>query len=222
MRAIAYTRVSTSMQVEAGHSLSAQAEAIEKYCELYELELVDLVSDEGASAKTLERSGLQSVLERLDVGEADMLVVYKLDRLTRSVADLGALLDGYFKEGKFELASVIEKIDTTTSGGRLTLNILTSVAQWEREVISERISSAMQHMRREGKRTGYIPFGMKLCEDGIHLIEDYDEQEVLKLIKSKREESMSLRRLAHWLNEQGIENRGRAWSAMTVRSKLMI
>tara|TARA_B100000686_G_C16557675_1_gene846085 strand:+ start:56 stop:718 length:663 start_codon:yes stop_codon:yes gene_type:complete len=219
MRAIAYTRVSTTMQVEAGHSLAAQAEAIRKYCELYDLELTDLVSDEGASAKTLDRPGLQSVLERLDAGEANMLVVYKLDRLTRSVADLGTLLDGYFKEGGFELASVVEKIDTTTSGGRLTLNILTSVAQWEREVISERISSAMQHMKREGKRTGYIPFGMKLSEDGVHLIDD-QEEEVLELIYMKRDEKMSLRQLARWLNAQGMTNRGRPWSTMTVRSKL--
>lgn len=220
MKALAYTRVSTSMQVEGGHSLAAQAEAIRKYCELYELELVDLVADEGASAKTLDREGLQSVLTRLEEGEADMLVVYKLDRLTRSVADLGTLLDRYFKEGGFELASVVEKIDTTTSGGRLTLNILTSVAQWEREVISERISSAMQHMKREGKRTGYIPFGMQLAEDGVHLMEHEKEQRVLKLIREKRKQGLSLRQIATWLNLEQIANRGRLWSAMTVRSKL--
>lgn len=220
MKAIAYTRVSTSMQVEGGHSLAAQAEAIRKYCELYELELVDLVADEGASAKTLDREGLQSVLTRLEEGEGQMLIVYKLDRLTRSVADLGTLLDRYFKEGAFELASVIEKIDTTTSGGRLTLNILTSVAQWEREVISERISTAMQHMKREGKRTGYVPFGMKLAKDGVHLVEHDDEQRVLQLIRTKRKENMSLRQLATWLNKQSITNRGKPWSAMTVHSKL--
>jgi site-specific DNA recombinase len=220
IKAVAYTRVSTTMQVDTGHSLAAQSEAIRAYCNLYDIELVELYTDEGLSARTLERPGLTSALERLKLKEASMLIVYKLDRLTRSVADLGTLLDTHFKEGAFELASVVEKIDTTTPGGRLTLNILTSVAQWEREVISERISTAMQHMKREGKRTGYIPFSMKLAEDGVHLIRDDQEQSVLELIRTKRAEKMSLRKIATWLNEQEILNRGRAWNAVTINSKL--
>ncbi len=220
-KAVAYTRVSTTMQADTGYSLAAQTEAIRAYCNLYDIELVELYSDEGLSARTLERPGLISALEQLKLDKASMLIVHKLDRLTRSVADLGILLDTHFKEGAFELASVSEKIDTTTPGGRLTLNILTSVAQWEREVISERISTAMQHMKREGKRTGYIPFGMKLHEDGIHLINNQDEQDILNMIRQKREDKMSLRKIAAWLNSQKIWNRGRTWNAVTVRSKLL-
>lgn len=218
--AIGYIRVSTSMQVESGHSLDAQRQAITSYCSLYDLDLVDIEADEGLSAKTLERPGLTRALARMEEGEAGMLVVVKLDRLTRSVADLGELLSNYFGEGGFDLASVSEKIDTTSAAGRLTLNILTSVAQWEREVISERISTAMQHMRSEGKFTGHAPYGMRVGDDGVHLVEDEDELEVLKVIRAKRSEGLSLRGLADWLNGAGYENRGRSWNHMSVRSKL--
>ena len=220
MKAIGYTRVSTTMQVESGHSLDAQHQAITSYCSLYGLELVDIVADEGVSGKTLERPGLARALERLDAGEAGMLVVVKLDRLTRSVADLGALLSDYFGEGRHDLASVSEKIDTTSAAGRLTLNILTSVAQWEREVISERISTAMQHMKTQGKRTGYIPFGQKLAADGVHLVPDEDEVEVLEVIRARRAEGLSLRGLADWLNANGYTNRGNPWNHTAVRNKL--
>ena len=169
--AIGYIRVSTSMQADTGHSLAAQSRHIEQYCDLYDLDLVGIEADEGISGKTLERPGLQAALEQLEEGAAGLLVVVKLDRLTRSVRDLGVLLETYFTDGAYDLASVSEKIDTTTASGRLTLNILTSVAQWEREIISERISTAMQHMKAEGKRTGYIPFGMQLADDGVHLVD---------------------------------------------------
>jgi DNA invertase Pin-like site-specific DNA recombinase len=220
-RAIGYVRVSTTMQVESGHSLDAQRKSIADYCELYGLELVDVEADEGLSASNLERPGLTRALERLDAGDAGMLVVVKLDRLTRSVADLGALLSDHFGEGGHDLASVNEKIDTTSAGGRLTLNILTSVAQWEREVISERISTAMQHMKTQGKRTGYIPFGQKLAADGVHLVPDNDEVEVLEIIRARRAEGLSLRGLADWLNANGYTNRGNPWNHTAVRNKLL-
>jgi len=220
MRAIGYIRVSTEMQAEGGVSLDAQRSSISQYCQLYELDLVDIEADEGLSGKTLDRPALERAFQRMEDGEAEMLVIVKLDRLTRSVHDLGILLERYFSEGKFNLTSVNERIDTTSASGRLTLNILTSVAQWEREVISERISTAMQHMKSQGKRVGYIPFGMQLAEDGVHLEVNDDEQEVLGLIKDLRDDGGSLRKIASTLNEQEIWNRGNRWNHESVRSKL--
>ena len=218
--AVGYIRVSTSMQVLSGHSLDEQRSKIAEYCSLYELDLVQVFSDEGISGKTLKREGLSAALASLQMGAAKTLVVVKLDRLTRNVRDLGVLIETYFGEAGADLASVSEQIDTATAAGRLTLNILTSVAQWEREVITERISSAMQHMKTQGKRTGYVPFGKKLCEEGVYLLADEEEQEIIDLIRSKRAQGLSLRKLADWLNDQGIRNRGRSWSHMTVKSKL--
>ena len=99
-------------------------------------ELVGIEVDAGLSAKTLDRPGLQSALSKLDAGEAQALIVLKLDRLTRRVADLDTLIERYFGS-RFTLMSVSEQIDTSSAAGRLVLNVLTSVAQWERETTSE-------------------------------------------------------------------------------------
>src|SRR5262245_9845331 len=98
MRVIGYIRVSTEEQATAGVSLSAQAEKVRAYCALYDLTLLEVVEDAGASAKTLERPGLQRALSALRRGEADGVVVAKLDRLTRSVADMATLIDAHFGE----------------------------------------------------------------------------------------------------------------------------
>ena len=141
-KAVAYVRVSTEKQADAGQSLDAQRAKVTAYAGLYDLELVEVIVDAGASAKTLDRPGLTRALAMLKSGEADALVVVKLDRLTRSVRDLGELVDRYFANGKAALLSVSEQIDTRSAGGRLVLNVLASVSQWEREAIGERTADA--------------------------------------------------------------------------------
>src|SRR5438874_1996729 len=144
-RTIAYLRVSTDKQADRGVSLDAQRAKLKAYAELYELDLVEIIVDAGQSAKSLDRPGLQRALGMLKGGEADALLVVKVDRLTRSVADLGALVERYFAPGKAALLSVGEKIDTRSAAGRLVLNVLASVTQWDREAIGERTAMAMQH-----------------------------------------------------------------------------
>ena len=154
-----YIRVSTEKQADHGVSLEAQQEKLTAYAKLYELELVDIIVDAGASAKTLKRSGLQQALTMLPSGKADALLVTKLDFLTRSVKDLGILLERYFN--RYALMSVADQVDTSTAAGRLVLNVLMSVAQWEREAISERTTEALSHKRaRGGKLGGACPYAM--------------------------------------------------------------
>ena len=161
-KAIGYIRVSTEKQADHGVSIEAQTEKLKAYAMLYDIDLVDLVIEQG-SAKCLQREGLQSALSRLEAGEAEALIVVKLDRLTRSVADLGKLVDTYFQN--FALLSVGEQIDTRSAAGRLVLNVLASVSQWEREVIGERTSAAMQHMRNQNQYTGgKPPYGYDLVD----------------------------------------------------------
>ena len=132
-RTVAYLRVSTDHQADRGVSLEAQRAKVEAYASLYDLELVAVEVDAGASAKSLSgRPALSRALSMLEAGEADALLVVKLDRLTRSVRDLGALLDT-FQAGGWELMSVSEQVDTRTAAGRLVLNVLASIFQWERE-----------------------------------------------------------------------------------------
>lgn len=190
MKCIGYVRVSTERQADEGYSLDAQRQDIERYCQLYGIGLIDIIADEGISACNLEREGLQRALNMINVGLADGLVVAKLDRLTRSVKDLGYLLEEYFT--KYALMSVTDKIDTSSASGRLVLNIIISVAQWEREAISERIKKAMDVKGERGERRGNIPFGKKLSADGVHIEDDRDEQNTIGHIKNLRESGFTL------------------------------
>ena len=153
MRVVGYIRVSTEEQADRGLSLAAQRAKVEGYCRLYDLELVAIIEDAGQSAKTLKRDGLQHGLAMLRKGEAQGLVIAKLDRLTRSVGDWQDLIDCYFGEraGR-QLFSVADSIDTRTAACRLVLNVLLSVAKWEREAIGERTRDALQHKIARGER----------------------------------------------------------------------
>jgi len=219
-RVVAYLRVSTTMQAEDGVSLDAQRVKVRQYASLYDLQLVDVVVDAGASAKTLDRPGLQQALAMLDSGEADALLVVKLDRLTRSVRDLSTLLDGYFgrKDGP-ALMVVAEQVDTRTAAGRLVLNVLMSVAQWEREAIGERTSTALRHKRAQGEYTGgRAPYGWQVGADGTTLQPVAGEQATIRAAQQLRAEGHSLRAVGATLAAQGLLPRsGKRWHASSVR-----
>lgn len=215
-RAIAYVRVSTDKQADHGVSLEAQQAKLSAYASLYDLELVETVVDSGVSAKTLDRPGLQRALGMLARGEADALVVVKLDRLTRSVSDLGVLVEKHFKTAG--LLSVSEQIDTRSAAGRLVLNVLASVAQWEREAIGERTSAAMQHKKSQGQRVGALPYGYALDTDGTTLVEVEAEQVVIRAVRSYRKAGLSLRAIAARLDTEGYRARnGRLFDPTQVR-----
>lgn len=222
MRAIGYARVSSEDQVRGGVSLEMQDEKIRAYADLHDLDLLDVVADAGLSAKSLDRPGLIGVLARLDSGEAGTLVVFKLDRLTRSLGDWSHLIDRYFGEkGGKSLASVSESIDTSSAGGRLVLNVMMTVAQWERETIVERTRSAVRHKASKGERLGQIPYGMRLGADGRSLEPDPADASTFALILSLKADRLTTRRIADELNRRAIPaKRGGAWSHSSVAALL--
>ncbi len=205
MRVISYTRVSTTDQAESGVSLPAQLAKTAAYASLYDLEIVETIVDPAKSAKSLDRPGLQQALGMLKAGKADGLLIVKLDRLTRSVADWQVLIDEYFgeKAGK-TLFSVSDSIDTRTAAGRLVLNVLLSVAQWERETTAERTREALQHKIRCGERCGKVRYGYNLCDDGKVLIENAEEQRVIASIRDWRAGGRSLQQIADELTARNI------------------
>ena len=195
-RAIGYVRVSTEGQAQDGLSLGAQRARLAAYCVAMDLELLDVVTDE-MSARSLNRPGIQKVLKQLERGEADALVVAKLDRLTRSVRDLGMLVENYFSEGNpWSLLSVGDSIDTRTASGRLVLNVLGSVSQWEREAIGERTREALAIVKAQGFKLGHPFYGYrrsdKLDEYGRKTIEpDPEKQRVIALVCDMFDRSIS-------------------------------
>lgn len=203
-KAVGYIRVSTEKQADHGVSLAAQREKLEQYAALYDIELIDVVVDAGGSAKTLDREGLQQALNMLGKNGVDSLLIAKLDRLTRSVSDLNTLIEQHFK--KFSLLSVADQLDTGSAAGRLVLNVLMSVSQWEREAIAERTSAAMQHMKAQGKYTGgKAPFGFSLI-DG-ELVKNEAEQVIISAIDKMRKAGLSYRAIAAELESKGFSGR---------------
>jgi DNA invertase Pin-like site-specific DNA recombinase len=215
MKTILYVRASTEDQQI---TLEAQQGKLAAYAALYELEIVETIT-EAESAKSLNRPGLQRALAMLRAGEADGLAVVKLDRLTRSLADWQTLIDGYFGErvGK-QLFSVQDSIDTRTAAGRLVLNVLLSVAQWERETIGERTRDALRHKINRRERVGKVRFGYDLGGDGCSLVPNAGEQQAIGLMQQLREAGNTLRQIAAELTRQGIATKERqgAWTHSAV------
>jgi site-specific DNA recombinase len=217
VQVVAYARVSTDTQAERGVSLQAQLSKLHAYAELYELEIVEVIQDGGASAKSLDRPGLQRALALLDTGQAQGLLVAKLDRLTRSVRDLDTLISAWFgKQGGPALLSVAEQIDTRSAAGRLVLNILASVSQWEREAIGERTATALAHKAERGERVGQVPLGYVVAEDGVRLLEQPNEQQAIRLVHELRQQGLSIRAIAAELTRRGVPGRSERWHPTTV------
>jgi DNA invertase Pin-like site-specific DNA recombinase len=225
-RVIGYIRVSTDQQASEGVSLDAQREKIRAYCMALDLELVEICADNGYSAKTIERPGLNEALGRLRSGEADILLVAKLDRLTRSVKDLGQLVDTYFLPGRYSLLSIGDSIDTRTASGRLVLNVLASVAQWEREAISERTSEALRHLKAQGVHIGATAYGaMRLPHPDKNgrrpIVAVAEHAQIITRMQLLRKAGNTLSSICAQLNQEGIPSpRGGQWQPTVVRTIL--
>jgi DNA invertase Pin-like site-specific DNA recombinase len=207
MKALGYVRVSTDKQ---GISLEAQAEKIKAMALVQGTELIDTIV-ESESAKSLNRPGMAKLLAAVDKGKVQAIIVAKLDRLTRSVKDLCELLERFERRG-VALISVAESLDTGSAAGRLVLNIMAAVSQWEREAIGERTRDALRHKRTNGERVGNIQFGYRLCADRRHVEPDPGEQAVLTEIQKLRQGGQTLRGIAAALNHRALRTRrGSAW-----------
>jgi site-specific DNA recombinase len=223
-RVVGYLRVSTGQQAEGGVSLDAQRARLETFAVAMDLDLIEVVDDE--SAKSLQRPGLQRALAMLDAGYAEALLVTKLDRLTRSVRDLGELVERYFAS-QFSLMSVSDSIDTRTAAGRLVLNVLMSGAQWEREACGERTRDALAQVKAQGVKLGGEALGWRRLDDvdadERRLVVEVDEElaVVERVLALRHDEGLSLRQIAATLHDEGYRaKRGGTWAAETVRKVL--
>lgn len=167
LRCAVYTRKSTEEGLDMEfNSLDAQREACEAYIASQKsegwVELADRYDDGGFSGGTLERPALKRLLANIEDGRVDVVVVYKIDRLSRSLMDFAKLVE-VFDRGGVTFVSVTQSFNTTTSMGRLTLNILLSFAQFEREVIGERIRDKVAASRKKGMwMGGFVPLGYEV------------------------------------------------------------
>jgi site-specific DNA recombinase len=176
LRCAAYTRKSSEEGLELEfNSLHAQREAALAYIASQKSEgwigLTDQYDDGGISGGTLERPALQRLLRDIEAGMVDVVVVYKIDRLSRSLTDFAKLVD-VFERHNVTFVSVTQQFNTTTSMGRLTLNILLSFAQFEREVIGERIRDKFAASRKRGMwMGGWPPLGYEVEDRRLVVVE---------------------------------------------------
>lgn len=151
-KAIGYCRVSTGEQVNSGAGLDAQRAALQAEADRRGWAL-EFVTEDGLSAKDLNRPALTEALARLDKGEADVLMVSKLDRLSRSVKDFGGLLERAAKR-RWSVLCLDLGVDTTTPVGEFTANVVVSASQYERRLIGQRTKDALAAKKAAGVRLG--------------------------------------------------------------------
>lgn len=212
LRCAVYTRVSTDAGLEQDfNSLDAQREACEAYIKSQTHEGWRLIKgrfdDGGFSGGNLERPALLALLAEIRERRLDIVVVYKVDRLTRSLADFAKLVELFDAHG-VSFVSVTQSFNTTTSMGRLTLNVLLSFAQFEREVTGERIRDKIAASKKKGMwMGGVVPLGYKVVDRKLMIVPE--EAETVRLIFERYRALRSLPALQGELRERGIVTRAR-------------
>lgn len=215
MKAIGYIRVSTDEQAREGISLENQRAKITAYCELHDLELVQVIEDPGKSGKDLNREGIRTLMGLVNGRKIDAVVVYKLDRLSRRVKDTLSLME-LVEKRSVAFHSISERIDTKTAMGKFFLNIMASMNQWERDTISERTRDALQLKIAKGECAGQVPYGYTLDSDGKTLLEDPCKQRAIALVKDLHVKGYCLRAICLELEREGYEPAGSRWHPQTI------
>lgn len=194
MKAIGYIRVSTDEQASEGVSLGMQIAKIKTYCDLHDLTLVGIYGDPGISGKNMSaRPGIQTVMGLVDAGKVDAVVVYKLDRLGRNTMDVLTAVERCEKVGA-SLHSITEQLDTRSAIGRFVVRTLASIAEMERDQVSDRTKAALAHKKANGERLGRPGFGTKVVNG--ELVTDSDAQATIDRVKEMRASGMTVRAIA--------------------------
>ena len=206
VRCMVYTRKSSEKGLEQEfNSLDAQREAGESYIQSQKHEgwmlLPNRYDDGGISGGTIDRPGLQQLLSDVKANRVDVVVVYKVDRLSRSLGDFAQIID-LFDKHSVSFVSVTQQFNTTTSMGRLTLNILLSFAQFEREVTGERIRDKIALSKKKGMwMGGYVPLGYDVASR--KLIPNEAETDLVRRIFNRFIRLGSTTLLCKELNDHG-------------------
>jgi site-specific DNA recombinase len=205
MQVVGYIRVSTEDQAREGVSLAAQRAKIQAYAVVKDWTVLEVIQDDGVSAKTLNRPGLARLLTLVRSRQIDVVVVAKLDRLSRSVRDVYELVELFDKKG-VALVSLQESLDATTATGRAMIGLLAVMSQLEREVIGERTRDAMQHLKAQGQ---------------VYSRPVFDDTGTLAQIHRMRAQGATLQEIADELTAAGVPTvRGGVWAAATIRGIL--
>jgi site-specific DNA recombinase len=193
-KAIGYVRVSTDEQAKEGLSLDAQADRVKAFARAKGWELAEIIEDPGQSGKDLSRPGVRRLVDICRDRGADVVIVYKVDRLTRKQRDLWSLLDDVFIPNDVGFVSVTEPFDTTAAMGKAFLGMLGVFAQLERDMIVERTRAALSFKKGLGEWIGRRPTGFKI--NGKKLEADPEAMRKIERAKQLRRQGKSYRAIS--------------------------
>lgn len=215
-----YPRVSTQEQAKEGYSIGEQIERLTKYCEAMGWEVYKAYTDPGYSGADTNRPGLQAMLKDIRRGKVHKVVVYKLDRLSRSQKDTLELIEDEFLKNGVDFVSMSENFDTSTPFGRAIVGILAVFAQLEREQIKERMTMGKEARAKEGKWNGghNSPLGYDYI-DGELIINAFEALQVKEMFELASK-NVSSYKITELFNEKGYNTRYGKWESSTIRRSL--
>lgn len=216
-----YARVSTQEQVKEGHSIDEQIERMKKFCEAHGRTDIKIYVDAGFSGATLDRPDLQNVIKDVQGGLLDKVLVYKLDRLSRSQKDTLELIEDVFQKNNAAFESMCEKFDTSTSFGKAMIGILAVFAQLEREQIKERMSMGREGRAKLGKwhGGGCPPVGYDYI-DGELVINEYEAMQVKEAF-SLYGQGYPFSQIDMIFSQKGYTHKYGDWSSKRVREVIV-
>ena len=216
MKAFGYCRVSTTDQQDEGVSLSNQQERVRNWASANGHDLAGMYVEARSGGRADNRPELKKAMAAA-CREGGILVVYSLSRFSRSVRDTLALADQLERAGA-NLASLSESLDTSTPVGRMFFQLMSVLSEFERNQLRQRTTSAMSHLRQHNKRISYkIPLGYDLARDGMTLLPNQSEQNVISRIVEQRQTGMTLSAIAHGLADDKVATKqGGQWKPNTV------
>lgn len=206
VKAFGYCRVSTTGQMEEGVSLSHQQERITAWAKAHDHDLAGMFVETGSGSSADNRPELQKAMAAVCKAKG-VLVVYSLSRFSRSVRDTLTLTD-QLDRADANIASLSESIDTSSAVGRMVFKMLSTLNEFERDVLSERTRNALGHMRRQNRViSSTVPFGYDLAGDGSTLVPVAHEQAAIQRMAQRRKAGMTLAAIAKRLEAEGIKTK---------------
>lgn len=222
-RVFVYVRVSTQEQAKEGYSIDEQIERLKKYCDAHGWTIVKIYTDAGYSGGNMDRPALQDMIQDIQDGKGDSVLVYKLDRLSRSQKDTLELIEDHFLDNNVDFVSMNENFDTSTPFGRAMIGILAVFAQLEREQIKERMSMGREGRAKDGffHGGGYIPVGYDYDkETGKLSINEYEAMQIRE-IHDLYQQGYNITQIDKLFAEKGYKQKHGGWHRKRVKETML-
>ncbi|MBF0280780.1 MAG: recombinase family protein [SAR324 cluster bacterium] len=218
MKVYGYARLNKQREIPKNFSIKKQSEIIQKYAKTHGMKLKKVFSDIEETSVSLELPNLKKIIQLAEKNELDVLIVARLDRVTRSIRPFHQFIQKVCQTNGVTFISIEEDINTSTNEGRSVLQVIDIIAKWDSKMISDRTKELIERKRTIGERVGHAPFGF--VYEQKKLVPFVPELKIAFLIKEKRnDEGLSYHKIAKYLNRSRIPSkRGGSWYAETIKT----